>query len=154
VARVFLDLSAWGRAPEVTRRSTARWFWTIGCALYLLHVAAAFAFFHDWSHTAAYRHTAEQTAHVTGLEWGGGLYVNYAFTLFWLVDTACWWLVGIDWPYRSRAYFVALQGVFAFLMFNATVVFGPPYWRWIGLVVVAAAVALVARNRGRNTPVQ
>src|SRR5687768_15263236 len=56
----------------------SRWLWTIACLALLAHVTCAFAFYHQWSHAAAYRHTAEQTAAMTGMNWGGGLYFNYA----------------------------------------------------------------------------
>ena len=54
---------------------------TAGCAVFITHVASAFAFYHHWSHSAAYEGTARQTAQLTGWNWGGGLYVNYLFGL-------------------------------------------------------------------------
>jgi hypothetical protein len=106
-----------------------------------LHVLAAFAYFHAWSHDAAYRHTADATEAVVGFQWGGGLYVNYAFTIFWAADTILWWLGGTSFPYRSRTYFWTVHGVFAFMVVNATVVFGPPYWKWAAVAVAAVLVA-------------
>src|SRR5690606_2887397 len=102
--------------------------WTAGCVIYLLHVAAAFHFVHDWSHEAACAQTAQQTAAVTGWHWGGGLWINYAFTLWWPLDVAWTWLRGLDG--LPRWYIVCLHAVAGFLMFNATVVFGPAWWRW------------------------
>ncbi len=64
----------------------ARLAWTIGCLSLLVHVACAFHFYHGWSHDAAYRETARQTSEVTGLDWGGGLYINYAFVTGWVID--------------------------------------------------------------------
>ena len=55
--------------------------------------------------------------------------INYAFSLFWVIDVGQWWLRGPSWPYRSRIYYAILHGVFAFMVFNGTVVFGPPAWR-------------------------
>src|SRR5437899_2188707 len=63
------------------RQAAARLFWTLGCLAYLAHVATAFHFAHDWSHARAYAHTADRTWELTGWRWGGGLYVNYLFTL-------------------------------------------------------------------------
>ena len=146
VGRVLVDVRC-GRANRCA--ATARWIWTVGCALYLVHVASAFAFFHDWSHSAALRHTAEQTAAVTGLDWGGGLYVNYAFTLFWMFDTLRWWCGGLDAPRRSAISFWVMHTVFAFMMINATVVFGPSYWRWLApIVFLLFIVAYLSRRRG------
>src|SRR5207244_1685286 len=62
---------------------TARWLWTAGYVALVIHVFCAFQFFHHWSHAAAYAATARQTEQVVGLNWGGGLYVNYAFMAVW-----------------------------------------------------------------------
>ncbi|REJ95009.1 MAG: hypothetical protein DWQ34_07325 [Planctomycetota bacterium] len=145
LGRVLLDV-AFGRSGR--GMAAKRRLWTAGCVLYLLHVACAFTFFHNWSHADAYRHTAEQTAAATGLNWGGGLYFNYAFTLLWVFDTVRWWLGGLTAPVRSTAYFRLLHAVFAFMMINATIVFGPPIWRWLAPAVLAAfGFAYLARRR-------
>lgn len=122
-------------------RDLVLWIWTAGCFVYLLHVAAAFHFVHSWSHAGAWRQTAQQTADVTGWHWGGGLWINYAFTLWWPLDAGWTWRRGLD--RLPRWYVWTLHALAGFLMFNATVVFGPPWWRWAagGL---AAAVALLA----------
>ena len=148
LARVFVDLrSARSRRVAGLARK-ARWFWTAGCALYVLHVVCAFGFYHEWSHLSAYRHTAEQTATVIGIHWGGGLYLNYAFTVFWLADVAAWWCRDVELPYRSPGYFWTLHGVFAFMMINATVVFGPPLWKWTAPVIgLALLIAFLVRHR-------
>lgn len=139
-----------GREPQHSRDGCDRvvlWIWTAGCLVYLLHVAAAFHFVHDWSHDAAWVHTAQQTAAVTGWHWGGGLWINYAFTLWWPLDVAWTWRRGLnDLPHW---YVVSLHAAVGFLVFNATVVFGPAGWRWAG-VVFAALVALVAVARRRS----
>lgn len=57
---------------------------------------------------------------------------------------AAWWRNGVNFPYRSSIYFWTLQGVFAFMMINATVVFGPPVWKWVA-VIVAILLVIVAR---------
>ncbi len=130
------------RTPAPSSHAAARWLWTFGFGLYALHVMCAFTYFHDWSHASAYRHTAEQTARITGLDWGVGLYVNYAFSLLWMTDAVAWWVLGLSFPYRKRSYLCVLHIFFAFMVFNATVVFGPPIWR-ILCVLVAAAVLIV-----------
>lgn len=156
LARAFLDLRSGRPFGFGGYRTKARWFWTCGCALYVVHVVSAFGFFHDWSHALAYRHTAEQTAAVTGIRWGGGLYVNYLFTAYWLLDVAAWWCRGVHGPYRSPVYFCTLHAVFAFMVINSTVVFGPPVWTWIALAVLVLGVlvrsqpANVGRNRTRS----
>src|SRR5687767_9943408 len=77
-------------------RRAARVVWTVGCVLFLAHVACAFHFAHGWSHADAYRQTARQTRELFGLDWGGGLYLNYLFTLAWVVDAGYWWAGGLD----------------------------------------------------------
>ena len=109
-----------------TRGGLARGLWTLGFLCYLAHVAAAFHFFHDWSHSAAYRATARQTGDVFGIHWGGGLWLNYLFTAAWAVDVACWWEAGAD-HYRARQRWisVALHTFMAFMWVNAAIVFPP-----------------------------
>lgn len=148
LTRVFFDLRSVGNSPQARFARIARWAWTAGVSFYVLHVICAFAFYHEWSHHLAYQHTAEQTAAVVGIHWGGGLYFNYAFTLFWLADVILWWCRDVESPYRSPAYFWTVHLVFAFMVLNATVVFGPPLWKWVALVVVFVFLfAYLARHR-------
>ncbi|MGH9754136.1 MAG: hypothetical protein ACREA2_15265 [Blastocatellia bacterium] len=111
----------------------ARMAWTAGCVSLLVHAGAAYHFYHDWSHAVAYRETARQTAEVTGLDWGGGLFINYALIIGWVIDVA-WWFRGLD-AYRNRPRWLAAawQGFLLFIIFNATVVFKTGPLRWIGL---------------------
>jgi hypothetical protein len=122
----------------------ARRAWAAGCFAFLLRMFCAFAFFHAWSHQAAYEATARQTAEVVGLAWGGGLYANYAFAVVWCAD-AFWW---VGWPQRylarPRAVEWMVQGFLPFIAFNATVVFGAGAVRWMGLAAALLLVALVS----------
>ena len=97
-------------------------------------MASAYHFYHNWSQAAAYRETARQTAEVTGLVWGGGLFINYALIIGWVVDVALWRLRGLD-AYRNRPRWLAVawQGFLFFIIFNATVIFKTGPLRWIGL---------------------
>jgi hypothetical protein len=134
---------AWGRA--------ARLSWTLACAALFAHVACAFHFYHGWSHSAAYLDTARQTDDVFGLDWGGGLLINYALLAFWAVDVGWWWLAGLDsYPRRPRALVAAWHGFLVFIIFNATAVFksGPARWAGLGLCLwLCAAWWLAARGR-------
>ncbi len=115
--------------------SAARLAWTVGCVALLAHVACAFHYFHGWSHASAYRDTARQTAEVFGIDWGGGVYVNYALLVAWVLDVAWWWR-GLDaYRRRSRLLVAAWQGSLIFIVFNGTVVFGTGPVRWLGLAV-------------------
>ena len=125
------------------REKATRFLWTVGCLMLLLHVAFAFHFFHNWSHTAAYVHTARETRHLFGWNWGGGLYINYALIIGWVGDVGWWWAQGLDsYGRRPRWLTVGWHAFLFFMIFNATIVFGSPVARWVGLpVCLALAVA-------------
>jgi hypothetical protein len=118
--------------------SIARLALTAGCVALLAHVACAFHFYHGWSHESAYRETARQTAEVFGVDWGGGLYINYAFIIGWILNVVSWWR-GLD-LYRSLpvSLLIGWQVFMLFIFFNATVIFGKGALRWIGLGVCLA----------------
>lgn len=129
----------------------ARLCWTFACLALLAHVACAFHFYHAWGHEAAYLDTARQTKDVFGLDWGGGLYINYALMAAWVLDVAWWWLRGAD-SYRRRFWplTAAWHGFLLFILFNATVVFKSGVVRWVGLGVclwVCLAWWLAVRGR-------
>jgi hypothetical protein len=111
----------------------ARLAWTVGCLAMLVHVACAFHFYHDWRHDSALRETARQTSEVFAWNWGGGLYINYAFVAAWVADVFWWWR-RLD-RYRRRAWPItaAWHGIMICMFFNATVVFGAGLLRWLGL---------------------
>ena len=140
--RVFLDSHAVRTGQPARHARWARWLWTAGCGLLVVHVVCAFAFYHQWSHQSAFQHTADETAQVIGVRWGGGIYLNYAFTLLWICDVACWWYGDVRSPYRHQYWFWCLHVVFAFMVINATVVFGPPFWKWVAAVIGFALVAI------------
>ena len=126
-----------------TRRKAARLAWTAAYLFYLVHVGAAFAFYHHWSHEAAYRETARQTAELFGIHWGGGIYFNYAFTVVWGADVWRRWSDACRCSKRwSKWIGVAIQSFLAFMFLNATVVFASGWVRWSG-VVAAAGLGLL-----------
>jgi len=115
----------------------ARSAWTAGCIAYLVHVISAFNYYHDWSHAAAYRETARRTAEVCGVPWGGGLFINYAFTIAWIIDVVWWWKSE---RYRRRSWLLvgAWHAFFLGMVFSATVVFEAGLGRWFGLALCLA----------------
>jgi MFS family permease len=129
---------------------TARLAWTVACIGLLAHVICAFHFYHEWSHASAYRDTARQTAEVFGLEWGGGLYINYAFLLGWVIDTLWWWR-GLE-AHRSRPWplVLAWRAFLLFIFFNGTIgpIAFPFYYGWVNLAI--AAMAMVGTLPGRT----
>ncbi|MEI8022201.1 MAG: hypothetical protein WCH39_28585 [Schlesneria sp.] len=54
--------------------------------------------------------------------------------VLWLADTFFWWR-DLSWPRHRRIYW-AVQSVFAFLMFQATAIFGPPFWIPVVVLVI------------------
>lgn len=128
-------LFAFARRQTVGDR-WARLAWTTGCAALLAHFACAFNFYHSWSHASAYADTARQTAAVFRINWGGGLFINYAVAVLWIADVTSWWLAGLN-SYRRRPWLLTLlwHSFLIFIIFNATVVFKDGLTRWIGLLV-------------------
>ena len=125
--------------------------WTIGCTALVAHFASAFHFYHSWSHASAYADTARQTNEVFGIDWGGGLFVNYAVALLWMSDVAWWWFAGAG-AYRWRSWLVTLvwHAFLVFIIFNGTVVFAHGFGRWLGVVVcliLCLSWVLVIRDR-------
>ncbi len=122
--------------------TTVRWIWTAGCVFFLLHIGSAFAFFHHWSHEAAYRETAKQTAELTGLHWGGGIYLNYLFATAWLADVLSMWLNPRGRVRRERWMTTAWHCFFFFMVFNGAVVFAHGPVRWLGLTICGTLAAI------------
>ena len=119
----------WQVGSRSLRLLRAGWF--AGWLMFLVHVAAAFHVAHGWSHTAAYEHT-ERTSGV-----GEGIFVNYLFGLMWGLDVV--WLVGSPGSYARRPRWVgwAVHGFLTFVVFNATVVYGTGFIRWMGVLLFA-----------------
>jgi len=121
-----------------------RLVWLAGAVLLLVHLLAAFHFKHAWSHASACADTARQTREVTGLDWGGGVHLNYLLVALWLSDAALRFAVPES---PSRQVRVALAGFYAFMWFNAAVVFVRGPMRWVG----AAAFVLLAVSAWRSS---
>src|SRR5262245_61980627 len=104
-----LLLSRW--KPNLV--SSARWSWTVACVCLCIHVIFAYHFYHRWSQESAFQETSRQTAAVVGLEWGGGLYFNYALIGGWLVDVIWWWR-HLDLYQRRSSFVTAIWQGFLF----------------------------------------
>jgi len=141
--RLSCGLYALGCAGWLTnRRKAARLAWTAAYLFYLVHVCAAFTFYYHWSHEAAYRETARQTAELFGIRWGGGIYFNYVFTFVWGADVWRRWS-GCD--RLPKWVDMAIQWFLAFMFLNATVVFASGWVRWLG-IMAAAGLGLLWRQ--------
>ena len=138
-ALLFYVAGEYGR----TRRPPAAWsrpVWLLGALVYLAHVAAAFGVHHDWSHTAAYAYTAARTEALLGLDWGGGLWVNYGFSAIWVGEGLWWQLRPIHYARRPTAWTPVIRGIFLFMIANGAVIFVSGPRRLLGIGVLAALV--------------
>lgn len=144
---VWLALTAWattevmGQGPQGKRASILdwRWLWSLGAFALTVHFALAMQLRHGWSHAAAVADTARQTEAKFGLNWGGGVWFNYAMVALWLVDAVWAWVS----PARRadvRAWQWSVRGYFLFMWFNGAVVFPTGPVRWFGLIACGAVV--------------
>ncbi|HTH49194.1 MAG TPA: hypothetical protein VMB21_16885 [Candidatus Limnocylindria bacterium] len=144
---VWLALTAWAAAEVLGQKHPGkrpnafdwRWLWTLGALALAVHLALAMQLRHGWSHAAAVADTARQTEAKFGLNWGGGVWFNYAMIALWMIDAAWAWASPV---YRSeaRGWQRAVRGYFLFMWFNGAVVFPTGPVRWFGLVACTAVV--------------
>jgi hypothetical protein len=140
-----------GRWPAV-----ARWLWTVGCGLFLVHVACAFHFYHGWSHAAAWETTASETDAQLGFRFGDGIYFSYVFLGLWVLDVIAAWV----WPARSscpfclaaRPFRAAVHVYMFFIAFNGAIVFeaGPTRWAGLAACLFLAGLAMRAAYNWRS----
>jgi hypothetical protein len=130
-----------GKQRFPRRRAVPDWAWLAsisGASLCTLHIALAFAGRHGWSHEAAVRETARQTAAVYGINWGGGVYVNYLFVAAWFTEVWWWRTSPANYFNRRRAITWALRAFYFIIIANAAVVFASVPGRAAGVVLVGA----------------
>ncbi len=125
---------AWARFARVA--------WTLGLLTLVAHILIAFGVAHGWSHEAAVDHVRE----VGG--YGEGIAVNYLFATVWAGDVAWWWADPVGRDRRPQWVGWATHGFLAFVVLNATVVFGPAGRRvWYAAALGVLAVWAVTRRR-------
>lgn len=174
---VWISLSLFALA-EVARHRTARtWPRAVsaaGLVLMIVHVFIAMGWRHDWAHSSALATTAAQTRDVYGLDWGGGVYVNYVFVVLWtFLVLGCWGdregagadrhgagseqqgagggPAGAGGAGLRHAVVWAVRWVFLIIIANAAVVFAGGWRRLAGAAIVAALVVAWFRT-GRLAP--
>jgi len=114
--------------------------WLAGAVICWAHIAIAMGARYGWSHAAAVAATARQTAAVYGLDWGGGVYVNYVFAGVWLAD-ALWLVVSPGrWASRPRVVNWSLGLFYVVIIVNAAIVFASPSGRVAGLLLAAIGI--------------
>jgi hypothetical protein len=125
--------------PGIARRYA--WaFWFSGALLCALHIAIAFAERHGWSHDAAVRETARQTAAVYGIDWNGAIYVNYLFVAVWAIEAWWWRTRPAEYFARPRSLTWGLRIFYLVVIANAAVIFAGTPGRVAGIPLVAALV--------------
>jgi hypothetical protein len=154
-----------GRWPN-----TARAIWTLGCVLFVVHVACAFHFYHHWSHTAAWQTTAQETEQLLGVAFGDGIYFSYLFLILWALDVAWLWLrprgnevangtpsetatvdaTAVPQPpprlVQTPPWRVLVHIFLLFIAFNGAIVFEPGPTRWGGIAACLTVGYLVVRR--------
>jgi hypothetical protein len=135
------------RSPQ--RTDPARGLYTTALVFALVHVLAAFEVTYAWNHDAAIEGTARQTAAVTGLRWGGGIFVNYFFLATWAADAWHWWAAPEAHARRSSRLEALRLSFFVFMFINGAIIFAGPFARLVGIPAVTAVVTawLLAARR-------
>ena len=126
VVMLFWLIQGWGfisLTVETRLIPPARFVWTLGFVALVVHILIAFGVAHGWSHAAAVEHVRK----VGGF--GGGIVVNYLFAAVWLADVVWWWISPTSHANRPRWVGWVVHGFLAFVVVNATVVFGTPVLR-------------------------
>ena len=128
-----------GRRRGVETGSSPPWAWpafAAGAILCAIHVTLAMWLAHGWSHAAAVAATARQTNAVYGLDWGGGVFANYAFVAVWAFD-AWRWRAHRGGTGAGRLTW-AIRVFFLVMIVNGAVIFVAGPRRILGAALVAA----------------
>jgi hypothetical protein len=136
---IALAVGCWALAECLrisARLDHGRLAWTVGAIALLVHSAWAFSAFYAWSAQLALAATARQTHALTGIDWGGGLYVNYLLLAVWILDASWWWSVPDRYAMRRSAVDYSVRGFLFFMMVNGAVVFADGLMRVFGMLAV------------------
>ncbi len=114
----------------------ARWLWTLGLGMHIVHVIFAFWLAHGWSYAAAVRHVEA----VGGF--GEGIVANELFLAVWTADVIWWWAKPASYARRSRWTRYPIHAFLVFIVFNATVVFGTSEVRVMSAILFGILVVL------------
>lgn len=148
---VWLSLAAFavGELAKSRRYAGAWSISAIGAILLTVHIVLAMAVRHGWSQASALEATARQTNDMFGLNWGGGVYVNYLFALVWIAELFVW----RQWPegYASRPGWMkwSLRAFYFVIIASAAVIFATDWRRWMGAAILAVLVASWIKRPGR-----
>ena len=148
----FATLITWVLQTKPSRWERAlRIVWTLGFALFVAHVLAAFHFHHHWSHASAWAETARQTRDQIGLEFGVGLYFNHLFMVVWAIDLAWIWFAEAEFSRRYRWLRMTWIAYLIFIAFNGVAVFKDGWMRVGGYTAMSLIlVGLVVRLKSKR----
>jgi hypothetical protein len=118
-----------------------RWAWHVyglGAVFCAVHMLLAMGTRHGWSHQSAIESTAAQTQAVYGLNWGGGVYVNYVFLAVWIGELI-WWATGPT-TYLGRPLSAtwSVRTFYLIVLVNAAVVFASGFRAVAGLLLIVS----------------
>ena len=139
IAMVLLCAGEAGRRSLHGARSSVTWAWwafSCGALLCAIHIAIAMSVRYDWSHEAAVDATARQTLAVYGLNWGGGVYLNYGFVIVWIIDAWLWHRFPSRQTRPAGAITWTTRAVFLVMILNAAVIFAGGARRGAGALIV------------------
>jgi hypothetical protein len=130
-----------GKAAALRAAANAplRWpwlVWTTGAVLLLLHILLALHVRHAWSHASVVASVREQTRSIYGVNWGGGVWVNYLFLAQWLGEAVWWRLAPRAYFTRPRLLVALSRGFFALVLVNGAIVFAAPSRRVPGILLM------------------
>ena len=125
------DLDA-GRVPA----PLTWWAYAIGAVILIAHMVIAMGVAHNWSHQSSVDATARQTYAVYGLNWGGGVFMNYVFAALWLIEAIRWQIRSATPTPRRAAIVWSIRIFYLVMILNAAVIFTPAPRRYAGAAMV------------------
>lgn len=141
IALLLLVAGEAGRRRGFERGSPPAWAWpafAAGVVLSAIHVTLAMSIAHGWSHDSAVAATAAQTKAVYGLDWGGGVFANYAFVAVWAFDAWRWRARAARSPDGPDALTWPIRVFFFVMIVNGAVIFVAGRRWMLGAALVAA----------------
>jgi hypothetical protein len=142
-----LLLGEFGRRQLRSTRVASQWgpvCSAAGVALGVVHSVVALKNVYGWNHARAVDLTARRAGEVYGVDWTGGLYVNYFFLAWWAAETMWWWRSPNTFLARPAPLVWFWRALVLTMVVNGAVIFGSPAGR-IGGVFLTAALLLAWR---------
>ena len=121
----------------LTPRSWAWSAFSLGAVLMIVHILLSMSLVHHWSHASSVATTAAQTNAVFGLNWGGGVFVNYLFVAVWIAEIVLWRFAPAQYASRAPAWTRILRIFYFIVIANAAIVFAGGWRRALGVALVA-----------------